>query len=102
MFNASEYYAFKLKQDTALQMELLLPRFTPAELAGQAAGTNTNWQSTLYRKGFVQNHDLNLSGGTDQTQYGLGLSYKPRKALFLSLYPFDRFSLRATINQKIS
>jgi hypothetical protein len=52
------------------------------------------------QEGFVQNHDLNLSGGTDQTQYGLGLSYLSQEGI-IPLVDFSRFSLRATIDQKI-
>jgi len=100
MFNASEFYAFKSEARYGAPNATAPAVFTPAELAGQAAGTNTNWQSTLYKKGFVQNHDLNLSGGTDQTQYGLGLSYLSQEGI-IPLVDFSRFSLRATIDQKI-
>jgi len=100
LFNASEFYAFKSEARYGASNATAPAQFTPAELAGQAAGTNTDWQSTLYRKGFIQNHDLNLSGGTDQTQYGLGLSYLSQEGV-IPLVDFSRYSLRATIDQKI-
>jgi len=100
MFSGEEFYAFKSEARYGAPNGTAPAVFTPAELDGKAAGTNTNWQSTLYRKGFVQNHDLNLSGGTDQTQYGLGLSYLSQEGI-IPLVDFSRFSLRATIDQKI-
>ncbi|TMI89527.1 MAG: SusC/RagA family TonB-linked outer membrane protein, partial [Bacteroidetes bacterium] len=100
MFNGSEFYAFKSEARYGASSATAPAQFTQAELDGKAAGTNTDWQSTLYRKGFVQNHDLNLSGGTDQTQYGLGISYLSQEGI-IPLVDFSRVSLRATIEQKI-
>ncbi len=99
MFNGEEYYAFKAESrygGTATGPAV----FSPAELEGKANGTNTNWQSLLYKKGFVQTHDLSLSGGTDLTQYGIGISYLNQEGI-IPLVGFERFSIRATIDQKI-
>ncbi len=99
VFNGEEYYAFKAESryggsggGPAI--------FTQAELDGKAAGISTNWQNLLYKKGFVQSHDLSLSGGTDLTQYGIGMSYLNQDGV-IPLVGFERFSLRATIDQKI-
>lgn len=99
LFDAAGYYDFKAESrygGTATGPAV----FSPAELAGKAAGTNTNWQSLLYKKGFVQTHDLSVSGGTDLTQYGIGASYLDQEGV-MPLVGFKRFSLRATIDQKI-
>jgi TonB-linked SusC/RagA family outer membrane protein len=99
VFNASEYYDFKAESrygGTATGPAV----FSPAELDGKANGTNTNWQSYLYKKGFVQTHDINVSGGTDLTQYGIGISYLNQEGI-IPLVNFERFSIRATIDQKI-
>ena len=99
VFNGQEYYDFKAESrygGTATGPAV----FAPDELTGRAAGTNTNWQSLLYKKGFVQTHDLNLSGGTDLTQYGIGISYLDQEGI-IPLVGFKRFSIRATIDQKI-
>jgi len=100
MFSGEEFYAFKSEARYGAPNGTAPAVFTQAELDGKAAGTNTDWQSTLYRKGFVQSHDLNLSGGTDQTQYGLGISYLNQEGV-IPLVNFERFALRATIEQKI-
>lgn len=99
LFNGQEYYDFKAESrygGTATGPAV----FSPDELLGRTAGTNTNWQSLLYKKGFVQTHDLSLSGGTDLTQYGIGISYLDQEGI-IPLVGFKRFSIRATIDQKI-
>ena len=100
LFNADEYYAFKAEARYGAANTTSPAVFTPAELAGKAAGTNTNWQNYLYRKGFATSHDLSLSGGTDQTQYGMGLSYLDQQGV-IPLVEFQRYGLRLTIDQKI-
>ena len=100
MFSGEEFYAFKSEARYGASSATAPAQFTQAELDGKAAGTNTDWQSTLYRKGFVQTHDLNLTGGNDQTTYGLGLSFLSQEGV-IPLVDFSRFSLRATIEQKI-
>jgi TonB-linked SusC/RagA family outer membrane protein len=100
VFNADEYYAFKSESRYGAGNATSPAVFTPAELEGKANGTNTNWQDLLYRKGFSTSHDLNVSGGTDLTQYGMGVSYLNQEGVIPSV-GFKRFGLRATIDQKI-
>ncbi len=99
VFNGEEYYAFKAESRYGGSGGGPTV-FTQAELDGKAAGTSTDWQTLLYKKGFVQSHDLSLSGGTDLTQYGMGLSYLNQEGV-IPLVGFERFSLRATLDQKI-
>jgi TonB-dependent starch-binding outer membrane protein SusC len=99
VFNASEFYDFKAESRYG-GSNGGPTIFTQAELDGKAAGTNTNWQGLLYKKGFVQTHDLGLSGGTDLTQYGIGISYLNQDGI-IPLVGFERFAIRATIDQKI-
>jgi TonB-linked SusC/RagA family outer membrane protein len=100
LFNADEFYAFKAEARYGAPSGTTPAVFTPAELAGKAAGTNTNWQDYLYRKGIATSHDLSLSGGTDVTQYGMGLSYLDQEGV-IPLVEFERYGLRVTIDQKI-
>jgi TonB-linked SusC/RagA family outer membrane protein len=100
VFNADEYHAFKSEARYGAANATAPAVFTPAELEGRANGTNTNWQDLIYKKGFFTSQDLNVSGGTDVTQYGLGLSYLDQDGV-IPLVGFKRYGLRATIDQKI-
>jgi TonB-linked SusC/RagA family outer membrane protein len=100
VFNAEEYYAFKSEARYGAANATAPAVFTPAEIAGKAAGTNTNWQDYLYRTGLFTSHDLSVSGGTDLTQYGIGLSYLDQEGV-IPLVEFKRFGIRASVDQRI-
>lgn len=65
-----------------------------------AAGKSTDWQDLAYKNGYVTQHDLNVSGGTEKGQYSLGGGFY-QETTVLSGQDFARYSLRATIDQEI-
>ncbi|MDJ1480018.1 TonB-dependent receptor [Cytophagaceae bacterium YF14B1] len=73
---------------------------TQAEKDALAAGISTDWQDLIYQKGYMTNHQLSLQGGAENTQYALGAGYF-RETGIIPNQNFERYSLRATIDQKI-
>ena len=73
---------------------------TPKEQAALAAGISTDWQDLIYTPGFMTNHQIGLQGGVENTQYSLGLGYFNETGI-IPEQDFQRFSIRATIDQKI-
>lgn len=63
-------------------------------------GVNTNWQDHIYRKGFVQNHNLSLKGGSDATTYFFSLGYSAQEAPILA-NDLTKYSFRANVDHKI-
>ncbi|MCF0064553.1 TonB-dependent receptor [Dyadobacter sp. LJ419] len=63
-------------------------------------GVSTDWQDLIYKPGFMTNHQLGLQGGVENTQYSLGLGYFNETGIIPN-QNFQRFNLRATIDQKI-
>ena len=100
VFNGAEFAAFKEEAHYGAATAIGPAAFTANERAGIAAGTNTDWQKLIYKDGKLMTHDLNLSGGTEATQYGIGASYLEQTGLLPGI-GFKRFSLRASIDQKI-
>jgi TonB-linked SusC/RagA family outer membrane protein len=103
VFNGKEYA--QLKADAAA-LNSNTPGstsygLTAAEQAGLAAGTNTDWQKLIYQHGITTSNNLTLSGGTDQTQFSLGADYYNESGIIPNQY-FRRYSLRATIDNKIN
>ncbi|HTM93265.1 MAG TPA: TonB-dependent receptor plug domain-containing protein, partial [Flavisolibacter sp.] len=41
----------------------------------ESDSVNIDWQDKFYRTGFVNSHDVNLSGGTETGSYNFGLGY---------------------------
>jgi TonB-dependent starch-binding outer membrane protein SusC len=73
---------------------------TEEEKANLAAGVSTDWQDLLYKQGFNTSHQLGLQGGTEGTQYGMGIGYFNETGIMPN-QDFDRMTIRATLDQKI-
>lgn len=103
VFNGPEYAQFKSDAATYNRSGPGTTAYslTPAEQAALAAGVSTDWQKLIYKQGFITNHQLSLSGGSNGTQYGIGGGYF-REDGIIPNQDFIRYSLRATIDQQIN
>lgn len=61
---------------------------------------NTDWQDLFYRDGMITNHDIGVSGGTENGSYNFGLSYFLDEAV-VPEQDFERLSLRGTLDQGV-
>lgn len=61
---------------------------------------NTDWQDLMYENGLVTNHDISVTGGTETANYNVGIGYYNDESL-LPGQDFERYSLRASVEQKI-
>ncbi|MBE7172633.1 MAG: TonB-dependent receptor [Williamsia sp.] len=64
-------------------------------------GEGTNWQKELFRTAPMQNHSINASGGSENTQYSISGSWLDQDGV-VSNSSVMRQSLRVNLNQKIS
>ncbi|RIW18460.1 TonB-dependent receptor [Algoriphagus lacus] len=64
-------------------------------------GENTDWQDLIYRKGFTQQHNISISGGSEATKYFFGLGFTDQES---PVRPNDlkRYSFRSNIDHSIS
>ena len=61
---------------------------------------DTDWYKAVYRTGFSHSHNLNFSGGTDNTTYFMSLGYTKQEGM-LKNNTFDRIVGRVNVDQKI-
>ena len=61
---------------------------------------NTNWQDLLYRQGYVTNHNLGISGGSEKGNYNVSFGYFKDQSV-IPLQYYERFSIRTSLEQKI-
>ncbi len=103
VFNGPEYAQFKAYSGTlnTVNPGTVAYPLTPAELAGVAAGTSTDWQKLIYQTGHNLNQNITLSGGDENTQYGMAAGYLDQTATVPN-QNFSRYSLRTTIDHKIN
>lgn len=62
---------------------------------------NTRWYDYAYHTGFSQNHNANVSGGTENTKYYLGAGYSNQEGLYIK-NSFKRLSSLFNIDSKIN
>lgn len=96
LFNAEEYA--DLKQVSNFQQKGGF--FTKEEKENMLRGHSTDWQDLLYKNGYVSNHDVNISGGSEKTNYSFGGGYF-KQTTVLPGQAYQRFSLRTSIDQDI-
>jgi TonB-linked SusC/RagA family outer membrane protein len=65
------------------------------------AGGNTDWFDAITRRGFWQNHNVSLSGGSDKVTYFLSAGYIGEEGI-VQTNKFERFTLRSNNEYKIS
>ncbi len=102
VYNGAEYAQFKADAATynrAAPGTTAYP-LTQTEKDALAAGVSTDWQDLIYQKGYTTNHQLSVQGGTETTQYGMNAGYFREQGIIPN-QNFSRYTLRATIDQKI-
>ena len=81
---------------------LAYPDSTPKNVADYN-GVSTDWYSELVRPAATHSHSLDLSGGTDKTNYSVGLSYYYQDGIMnYCTNDYNRFNLRARLDQTMT
>nr|WP_321452755.1 TonB-dependent receptor [uncultured Carboxylicivirga sp.] len=75
--------------------------FDAEELQNIADGVNTDWVDLILRNGFQMNHTLNMSGGTEKTQYSAGLGYTKDNGT-VEGEDFTRYNIRGSLTSDIT
>jgi TonB-linked SusC/RagA family outer membrane protein len=75
---------------------------TAIEQKALAEGISTNYPALLLRNAMVWDQSLRVSGGTEKTQFTVGVGYRTNNTLERNNNYTKRFSLNATIDHKIN
>ncbi len=59
-----------------------------------------DWQDLYYRQGVTTNHDLNVIGGTEKSNYKFGIGYNRDEAVMFG-QDYTRYSMRGSLDQEI-
>ncbi|MET4142159.1 TonB-dependent receptor [Pedobacter sp. UYP1] len=62
---------------------------------------NTRWYDYAYHTGFSQNHNANISGGTENTKYYMGAGYSDQQGIYIK-NSFKRLNALFNIDSKIN
>ena len=81
-----------------VQMRKLAGKYTNG--LDERDDVNTDWQDLFFENGVSHSHDITVSGGTQTGTYSFGGSYNHDEGV-IPTQAFDRFTLRANLEQKI-
>lgn len=96
LMNGKQYASLMNQQ---AENDGLDPYFSSSEIAG--FGVGTDWQDEIFQEAPIKSTSLTISGGNEATQFAIaGSTYLQDGIIKGSDY--DRYSLRSSINHKIS
>ncbi|WP_370479185.1 SusC/RagA family TonB-linked outer membrane protein [Tamlana flava] len=63
---------------------------------------DTDWQDAGYKDGYIQNHNINFSGGSDKTNYFVSLDYLDNEGTLVGSGPdYKRYSMRVNSDTQL-
>ncbi|MEP7106980.1 MAG: TonB-dependent receptor [Ferruginibacter sp.] len=77
------------------------PIFTDAEISNYQKTGGTDWQDVIYHTAPLNNHELSISGGTDNLKYLVSAGYLNQQGILVNS-AYKRFSLRANVKAEIN
>lgn len=70
-------------------------------IPGVTDGVNTNWQDEVLRRAILQQYQLSVTGGNDNTKFYVSGSYRNEEGIQLN-NKFERLSLTTNLDQKLT
>jgi TonB-linked SusC/RagA family outer membrane protein len=74
--------------------------FLPSELAGIQSGTSTDWQDLIKQPGSQMEHNVNVSGGNEQTRFTVSGSFFDQQGITRGM-SFERTQGAASIDHRV-
>ncbi|MDB5109419.1 MAG: TonB-dependent receptor [Mucilaginibacter sp.] len=90
--------------DYSTQMNLI-PNNPPvpnlSEIANYKTGKTTNWLNEISQRGMIQDHNVSISGGTENVKYFVSGEYQDEKGV-LKGYQHHRFAIRSNLDANVT
>lgn len=94
LMNGQEHAEFL--NDWASASGLPIPFANPA-----AIGEGTDWQREVFRSAPMQDHQLSITGGNDNTRYFVSANYFNQEGIVINS-GMERYSVRLNVDQRVS
>lgn len=63
---------------------------------------NINWFDQVMKNGYLQQHNLHISGGNDKVVYNIGLGYMDQDGILIDANHANRYSLNINVSAQVS
>jgi TonB-linked SusC/RagA family outer membrane protein len=103
MANAEQFTTMALESGVAADEAYILAamqRYGRSRVNPNVPDVNTDWYNEIIRPAAIQNHSLNVSGGSSNASYSIGASYFAQEGILDMKNEYERFNLRSKLDFK--
>ncbi|MDX1408194.1 MAG: SusC/RagA family TonB-linked outer membrane protein, partial [Saprospiraceae bacterium] len=103
MANAEQFTNMALESGSEPDMTFIqnaMQRYGRSRINPNVPAVNTDWYDVILRNAFIQNHSVNLTGGSNNAAFSVGASYYGQDGILKMRNNYERFNLRSRIEFK--
>ena len=103
--NAEQFTTLALESGSAPDAEFILnamQRYGRSRINPNIPAVNTDWYDEITRTAIIQNHSINVTGGSENATYAIGANYFEQQGLLKMKNEYERFNLRAKLDFKVN
>jgi len=101
MANAEQFTTMAMESGSAADASFILnamQRYGRSRINPNVPDVNTDWYREILRPADIQNHSLNLTGGSENATYSLGGNYFSQEGILDMKNQYERFNLRSKVD----
>lgn len=101
MANSEQFTNMAMESGSAADSLFILnamQRYGRSRINPNVPAPNTDWYNEILRPADIQNHSLNLSGGSNRASYSIGANYLFQEGIMDMKNDYERFNLRSKID----
>src|SRR5690554_1775927 len=105
MANAEQFTTMAIESGAAADIGNIaraMQRYGRSRINPNVPDVNTDWYKEIMRIAPIQNHSLNVTGGSEDATYSVGASYFGQDGILDMKNDYQRFNLRAKIDFQAS
>ncbi|MEP3208897.1 MAG: TonB-dependent receptor [Maribacter sp.] len=105
MANAEQFTTLALESGSEPDAQFILnamQRYGRSRVNPNVPNVNTDWYDEVTKNALIQNHSLNVTGGSEKATYAIGANYFQQDGLLKMKNEFERFNLRSKIDFKVN
>lgn len=103
--NAEQFVTLALESGSepdAQFIENAMQRYGRSRINPNVPNVNTDWYDEILRVAPIQNHSLNVTGGSESATYAIGANYFEQQGLLKMKNEYQRFNLRARVDFRVN
>lgn len=100
MANAEQFTTMALESGSPADIGYIgnaMQRYGRSRINPNVPDVNTDWYKEILRPAAIQNHSVNVSGGTENASYSVGANYFAQDGILDMPNDYERFNLRSKI-----